>query len=113
MRVDKKLKFTILITQRALAAKVIDYLKRKGLEDYFSFYGKGSASIAILDYLGIGEIEKSILVYPSNEVNSNLIMDSIKNSEYFKNTIAFRVPVKGISNLNILNHLLKEGKGNE
>lgn len=113
MKVKKKLKFTFLITNRELGVKITDYLKSKGIENYFSFYGKGSASTAILDYLGIGESEKDIIIYPSNEEDSKLIMESIKNSEYFKNTIAFRVPIKGVSSMNILNHFLKEGKENE
>ena len=54
MKVDKKLKFTFLIVKRDISNKVISYLKNEGIDNYFSFYGKGSASVAILDYLGIG-----------------------------------------------------------
>ena len=110
MKVNKKLKLAILITNRDLGIKLTNFLRTKGIENYFSFYGKGSASLALLDYLGIGESEKDIIVYPSNEDDSKLIMESIRNSEYLKNTIAFVIPVKGISNVNILKHLLKEDK---
>ena len=113
MKVKKKLKFTFLITKRDLGMKITEFLKNKGIEHYFSFYGKGSANTALLDYLGIGESEKDIIIYPTSEEEAILIMDSIKNSEYFKNTIAFRVPVKGVSSLNILNYFLKEEKENE
>ena len=108
MKIKKKLKFTFLITNREVSPKIIEFLKNKGIENYFSFYGKGSASTAILDYLGIGESKTDIIIYPCNEHDSSTIMDSIKNSEYLKNSIAFTVPVKGISNMNILNNLLKE-----
>ena len=108
MKIDKKLKLTFLITQRSLGNKVTSYLQSKGIENYFSFYGKGSASSAILDYLGIGESEKDIIVYPSSEQDAKLIIGNIKDSEYLKNTIVFTVPVKGISSLNALDIFLKE-----
>ena len=76
--------------------------------DYFSFYAKGSASIAILDFLGIGETEHNVIVYPNNEKDSKVMMEMIANSEFLKDVIAFRVPVKGISSLKILNYFLKE-----
>ena len=40
----------------------MDYLKTKGIKNYFSFYGKGGASTALLEYLGIGETEKDIVL---------------------------------------------------
>ena len=113
MKVNKKLKLAILITNRDLGIKLTNFLRTKGIENYFSFYGKGSASTALLEYLGIGETEKDIIIYPSNEEDANSIMENVKNSEYFKNTIAFIVPVKGISNMNALNHFLKEVKDHE
>ena len=113
MKVAKKLKFTFLIVKRDASSKVVNYLKNLGLENYFSFYGKGSASVAILDYLGIGERENNVIVYPSSEEDALLIMDGLKNSEYLKDVIAFRVPVKGISSMSVLNHFLKEDAENE
>lgn len=113
MKVEKKLKFTFLIVKRDATSKVVSYLKNLGLENYFSFYGKGSASVAILDYLGIGESENNVIVYPSSEEDALLIMDSLKNSEYLKDVIIFRVPVKGISSMSVLNHFLKEDEENE
>ena len=50
MQVKKKLKLTFLILKREVTNKVTSYLKDAGFNDYFSFYAKGSASIAILDY---------------------------------------------------------------
>ena len=108
MQVKKKLKLTFLIVKREVTNKVTSYLKDAGFNDYFSFYAKGSASIAILDYLGIGETEYNVIVYPNNEDDSKVIMKTITNSEYLKDVIAFRVPVKGISSLKILNYFLKE-----
>ena len=109
-KVKKKLKLTFLIIKRDVSLKVTNYLKTFGFDDYFSFYGKGSASTALLDYLGMGQSEYNIVVYPTGEDEAALIMNRIKHSEFLKDVTAFRVPVKAISNMNALNHLLKEGK---
>jgi len=111
MEKKRKLKFTFLITERS--NKISKFLKDKGFDKYFLFYAKGSASSNILDYLGIGETKKEVLVYPSNEEDAILIMDYIKESEFIKNTIVFRVPVKGISSLKSLEYFLKEESSNE
>ena len=109
----KKLKFTFLITERTLASKLSKFLKINGFDKYFLFYAKGSATSTILEYLGIGETEKEVLIYPSNEEDAKKIMECIKQSEYIKETIVFRVPICGISSLKSLEYFLKEEKNNE
>ena len=113
MQVKKKLKLTFILVKRDIASKVTDFLGELGYKDYFSVYGKGSASLAILDYLGIGETENALLIYPSNEEDSQTIMNQLRISEYLKYIIAFRVPVKGISNMTALKHFLKESVEHE
>ena len=108
MKVEKKLKFTFLITDRSLSSKIAKGLKKLDIERSFTFYGKGSAPSAILDYLGIGESEKSVLVYPTSEDDSSKIIEYIKNSEFLKRTIVFVVPVQGISSNKSLKYFLKE-----
>lgn len=113
MNVKKKLKFTFLITERSLGNKVNKFLESKGYDKYFSFYAKGSASSAILEYLGVGETEKDVIIYPSNEDDAVKIMDYIKESDFIKKTLVFRVPVSGISSLKSLEYFLKEESNNE
>ena len=102
-----KLKLTFLITERNLGNKINKFLKDKGYDKYFLFYAKGSANSNVLDYLGIGETEKEIIVYPSNEEDALNIMNCIKESEFLKETIIFRVPVSGISSLKCLEYFLR------
>lgn len=109
----KKLKFTFLITERNLSNKVTKLLKDNDFDKYFLFYGKGSANSTILEYLGIGETEKEVIIYPSNEDDAKKIMEHIKKSEYIKNTIVFTVPVSGISSLKSLEYFLKEENKDE
>ena len=49
MKENKKLKFTFLITNKEYGPKIVEYLKSKGIENYISFYGKGSASACAQD----------------------------------------------------------------
>lgn len=113
MKIQKKLKFTFLITERSIGKKINKYLETNGFGKYFSFYAKGSATSAILEYLGVGETEKDVIIYPSNEDDAIKIMNLVKESEFIKKTIIFRVPVSGISSLKSLQYFLKEEVGNE
>jgi len=108
MNGDSKLKFNFLIVNREIEKKLIKFLNRKGYNKYFLFYGKGSANSSILEYLGIGETENTILVFPLNEKNSIMLFEDITNSEFIKHTIAFRIPIKGISSKKSLDYFLKE-----
>ena len=107
MEDKKKLKFTFMIVNRKYEKKFLKFINMQGYEEYFLFYGKGSASSAILDYLGIGETENTVLVFPNNEKDSIRLLELIKDSEYLKHVIAFRVPIKGISSKKSLDYLLK------
>lgn len=104
---EKKLKFTFLITERNLGNKINKFLKENGFDKYFLFYAKGSASSTVLEYLGIGETEKEVIIYPSNEKDALSIMNLIKESDFIKDTMVFRIPVSGISSLKSLEYFLK------
>ena len=108
MKEKPKLKATFIILKREYEHKFIKFLKKQGFEKYFLFYAKGSASSTILEYLGIGETENVILVYPSNENDAKKLFEIISSSEYLKQTIAFRCPIKGISSKKSLDYFLKE-----
>ena len=113
MENKRKLKLTCLINERSLGNKINKFLKEKGFDKYFLFYAKGSASSTILEYLGIGETEKEVIIYPSNEKDAVSIMEYIKESEFIKSTIVFRVPVKGISSMKSLEYFLEGVSSNE
>lgn len=113
MKEERKLKFTFIILDRNIESKFIKFLKKNGYGDYFLFYAKGSASSALLDYLGIGESEKEVLVFPSNEAKAIKLLESIEKSEYIKHVIAFRSPIKGISSKKSLDYFLKEAISDE
>ena len=88
MEDKKKLKFNFMIVNRNVDKKFIKYIAKYGFREYFFFYGTGSASSAILDYLGMGETEHAIMVIPASEKASLKLFEIIKNSEYLKDVIA-------------------------
>ena len=108
MKGNKKLKFNFIILDRNIENKFMKFLKKNGYDKYFLFYAKGSANSALLEYLGIGESEKEVIVIPSNESDAIKLFDIISNSEYIKQVIAFRSPIKGISSKKSLDYFLKE-----
>ena len=107
MKVEKKLKFNFVIIDRTIETKFTKFLSKYGYDKYFMFFAKGSASSDILDYLGIAESEKIILVYPTNEKDSSKLFEIIENSEYLKHSLAFKCPIKGISSKKSLDYFLK------
>ena len=110
---NKKLKMNFIILDRIYESKFIKTMKKQGFIKYFLFYAKGSASSDILDYLGIGESEKEVLVYPTSEKDSDKLFHVISESEFMKKVLAFKVPVKGISSKKSLEYFLKEVVNNE
>ena len=70
MKGNRKLKFNFIILDRNIENKFMKFLKKNGYDKYFLFYAKGSANSALLEYLGIGESEKEVIVIPSNESDS-------------------------------------------
>lgn len=105
---EKKLKFSFVICDRENEKKIIKFLKNSGYDKFFLFYGKGSASNQILEYLGIGESEKVIIIYPTSEKRAIELMEIIKKSEYLKHILVFRSAIKGISSLKSLDYFIKE-----
>lgn len=113
MKENKKLKFTFVIINREYEKGFTKFLKQNGFEKYFLFFAKGSASSTLLEYLGIGETQITVLVYPTNETDAHKIVELVKTSEYFKHLILFRSPIKGISSKKSLDYFLKEVVTNE
>ena len=109
----QKMKLNFMILDRTIENKFIKFLNKKGFNNYVLFYGKGSASSAILEYLGIGESEKEVILIPSNEEVSATLFEMIKNSEFIKHVIAFKTAINGISSKKSLDYFLKEVISNE
>lgn len=62
MSTDKRLRFLILITDKKLAAKATDIFNEKDVPIHYQLVGEGTAPSEIMDILGLGSMEKDILV---------------------------------------------------
>ncbi|MDO5423754.1 MAG: hypothetical protein Q4F41_08525 [Eubacteriales bacterium] len=103
----------VLITTPKLAQKAGTMFKEGGVPSYYKFYGKGTATSEIMEILGLGSIEKCILISFMPKVFSDEMMRKMKTELRLYNPnsgIAFSAPVSGGSSLLIkrLNQLQEE-----
>lgn len=101
---QKKLSFQLLtvITTPKLAEKTAEMFKKGALPLQYRFSAEGTASSDIMDMLGLGSIDKCVLVsmVPKHlsgiilgKLHSELQLDSVNSG------IAFTIPLNGANNL--------------
>ncbi|HEY8389722.1 MAG TPA: hypothetical protein VIL26_02025 [Clostridia bacterium] len=104
---EEKLKLYMLfiIVDRKKGSKITDMLDDKGLHFHVIFLGRGTANSDILEYLGLGESEKDIIVSVVNDEKVKDIFEELKTRfgiETPAQGVAFTVPVNSIGGLNKL-----------
>lgn len=88
-KVDR-IKLIITITRRGVGSKMVDYYKRNKLHYDFICLGMGTATSEILDYLGLEETEKDVVISLAPESKIPRILTGITRQFQLDN------PVKGI-----------------
>ena len=75
-----RIKLIITITRRGVGSKMVNYYKRNKLHYDFICLGMGTATSEILDYLGLEETEKDVVLTmaPSSKIPS--VLKGITNS---------------------------------
>lgn len=99
-----KLSFQLLtvITTPKLAEKTADLFKKSSLPLHYRFGAEGTASSEIMDMLGLGSIDKCVLICPVPKPLSGLILKKLHTElklDTVNSGIAFTVPVNGANNL--------------
>lgn len=101
-------KLIVTIVDRVKTKKVIEFYKLEGIHNQFVTIGFGTATSEILDVLGLGESDKSVIFCICPKFKVQLLFEHIKKKLRFDIPgmgIAFTVPITGISNLfTLLNH---------
>ncbi len=95
-------KLLFSIVNREDAGRLKEVLDECSISLTFAFAGTGTAHSAVLDYLGIGQTEKSILVslFPETDEERILREIRVKMSLYrVGRGISFTVPLSGISEI--------------
>ena len=106
------LKLLITIVNRGKGKDVVDVCRTFCMNYHMSLLGTGTATSEILDYLGLGETEKDIILSAvSAEELNGILSELAKRLKLNKpgNGIAFTIPIKSVGGpktLNILSGLV-------
>lgn len=104
-----RLKLLVGIVSSGDAAKVAEICNSSGAALSYSFDGYGTARTAVLDYLGLGEIPKRVVLSLIAESTEKTVLETIQKemSLYLVGKgICFTLPLTGVSSI-VANGLLK------
>ena len=95
----KKIKMLTTIVDRGNGEKIAEMLRENNVIYNMILLGKGTAKSEILDYLGLGQTEKDIVLSVVNEENVHNILNNLKEKMHMAepgNGIAFTIPISSI-----------------
>lgn len=97
--VHKRVKLLVTIVNRGKGGSVVELLKREYVMYNLSLMGRGTAKSHILDYLGLGETEKDIILSVVLEERLGRVLD-VLGEELKLDTpgkgIAFTIPISSV-----------------
>ena len=101
---EKKISFRllVLITTPKLAQLAAELFKKGDLPLQYRFHAEGTASSEIMDTLGLGSIDKSILISMLPKNLADILMEKLRSQLQMSTAnsgIAFTVPLSGANNL--------------
>lgn len=97
---NKRYKLLTTIVARGKGEKVVDLFNKKEIMFNLIILGEGTADSDILDYLGIGEIDKDVVLSIVSEENVEEVMGELREKMKFNlpgKGIAFTVPLSSIA----------------
>lgn len=118
----KKLKILVTIVDRSKSLFYTDLLEQYEVNMQMVLYGKGTATSETLNYLGLAETEKAVILSVIRDDKTKEIMEVLTEKfEKVKNGkgIAYTIPMKSIIGVSIYQFLSnykvskKEEKNNE
>lgn len=95
-----KIKLLITIVDRYKGEKIVEFLKSEKIAFHLIALGHGTADSEILDYLGLSENEKDIILSVIPECKTKFILNHLnQNMTFYKNGngIAFTLPISSFS----------------
>lgn len=104
----KKLKLLVTIVDRSKALFYLDILEQFEVNMQTVVYGKGTAGSEMLNYLGLAETEKAVILSFVREDNIKKILETLTEKfEKVKNGkgIAYTIPLKSIIGVSIYQFL--------
>ena len=92
----------VLITTPKRAERAAEMFKKGALPLQYRFKAEGTASSEIMDMLGLGSIDKSVLISMVPKNLSDVLMDKLRSElrlHAANSGIAFTIPLNGATNL--------------
>lgn len=109
----KGLSLILTIVDRKKGKKVKKVFKKQGCNFHLTFVGNGTAPTEVFEYLGIGVIEKDVVLSIVDcEMKDNLL-EILKTKLHFDKPgrgVACSIPINGIDSLNALERVLRKDK---
>jgi len=110
-----KVKVLVTIVDRGKGQRIADILSAHHLHFHYVCFGLGTASSDILDYLGIGETDKDVVISIAPECKIHELLNDITEKMQIRKPghgIAFTIPLSGIS-CSFAQMLMKEHDSNK
>lgn len=114
---SKKLSLIVAIVNRHQGEKVSKLLNSENLTFNYIFLGHGTASSELLNYLGIGETEKDIVLSSAPAEKVPALMEQLQRELHLEkagNGVAFTIPISsvgGAKTLSLMTGDFQKGKG--
>lgn len=104
----KNIKLFVTIVNRGNGEKVTEMFRENGVMFNIIALGKGTAKSDILNYLGLGAIEKDVVLSVIQEDKISFIIKNL--NERFKlkepgNGVAFSIPISSVDSSAALEHI--------
>lgn len=115
-KLTKKIKMLITIVDRGKGEKLTELFRENNVMYNLIALGKGTAKSEILDYLGLGQTEKDIVLSVIYDEDVKNIMDILREKMHLRepgNGVAFTIPINSIDSslaLEFISSILEGGK---
>ena len=109
----KGLRLVITIVNRKVGKNVIKLFEKLGCVSHQTFLGYGTAPKEILDYLGLGVIEKDVVLSVANEMDVPFMFDALEQELEFSkpgNGIACSIPIASVGGKRALEEIFGKYK---
>ncbi|HBV67115.1 MAG TPA: hypothetical protein DEF04_02225 [Clostridiales bacterium] len=105
---SKKAKLLIAIIDRGKGEKLTEFFRENKVVYNLIALGKGTAKSELLDYLGLGQTEKDIVISVMYEESVQNIMGILKDKIHLKepgNGVAFTIPIGSVDSNQALEYI--------
>lgn len=101
----QKIKMLITIVDRGKGEKIAEMLRENNVLYNMILLGNGTAKSELLDYLGLGQTEKDIVLSVINEDDVQTVMKKLNENMHMAepgNGIAFTIPISSVDSSSAL-----------